>query len=85
MAAGTLQQALIKPETAIDHMPSATVKELKRRFAVQGQKLYWTDVNGHEQLKDLSLIRLFDEAGVFLGIYQLNKNKQLILPVKVFS
>lgn len=85
MADGTLEQVLIAPEQAIDYLPAAVVQNAKRKYAVQGQKLYWTDVTGHQQLDDGSLVRIFDEAGIFLGIFQLDKKQHVIVPIKVFS
>lgn len=85
MQEGTLEQVLIEPELAIDHIPAAVVKEAKRKYALQGQKLYWTDLTGHHELEDESLIRVFDEAAIFLGIFQLDKKQHQIVPVKVFS
>jgi len=85
MQLGTLEQKLISPAQAIDHIPAATVKSIKRKYAIQGQKLYWSDINGHEELEDGSIIRVFDESGVFLGIFQLDKKQHVVLPIKVFS
>lgn len=85
MQLGTLEQKLISPAQAIDHIPAATVKSIKRKYAIQGQKLYWSDINGHQELEDGSIIRVFDESGVFLGIFQLDKKQHLVLPIKVFS
>jgi len=85
MASGTIDEVLIDPAQAIDHIPATVVKEHKRKYAIQGQKLYWTDVTGHQELDDHSLIRVLDEAGNFLGIFQLNKKGHLIVPIKVFS
>lgn len=85
MRNGTLEPLLVAPEKAIDHLPAATVKSIKRKYAIQGQKLYWTDVTGHQLLDDHSLIRVFDEEDVFLGIFELDKEHHLIKPIKVFS
>lgn len=82
---GTLEKMLVASEQAIDHIPKATVKNEKRRYAIQGQKLYWTDVTGHELLEDQSLVRVFDEENVFLGVFELDKKHHLVKPIKVFS
>jgi len=82
---GTLEQLLVAPELAIDHLPATTVKSIKRRYAIQGQKLYWTDITGHQLLADHSLVRVFDEEDVFLGVFELDKQNHLVKPIKVFS
>ncbi|MFC6331120.1 tRNA pseudouridine(55) synthase TruB [Paenibacillus septentrionalis] len=85
MREGTISEVLVAPEQAIDHIPSATVKAIKRKYAIQGQRLYWTDLSGHQELEDHALVRVFDEEGIFLGIFQLDKNQHAVLPIKVFS
>lgn len=85
MQNGTIEQVLIRPDQAIDHIPATIVKAIKRKYAIQGQKLYWSDISGHEELEDGSIVRVFDEAGVFLGIFQLDKKQHIVLPIKVFS
>lgn len=82
---GTLENMLVASEQAIDHIPMAIVKNEKRRYAIQGQKLYWTDVTGHQLLEDQSLVRVFDEENVFLGVFELDKKNHLVKPIKVFS
>lgn len=81
----TIDSKLVAPHQAIDHMPAAIVKSAKRKYAIQGQKLYWTDVTGHQQLEDHSLIRVFDEENIFLGIFELDRDQHLVKPIKVFS
>jgi len=85
MQRGTIEQILVSPAQAIDHIPATTVKEVKRKYAIQGQKLYWSDINGHQELEDGSIVRVFDEDGIFLGIFQLDKKHNIVLPIKVFS
>jgi len=82
---GELSAKLISSADAVDHLPKCIVKSNKRIFALQGQKLYWSDVTGHSMLEDKSLIRLFDEEDLFIGIFEIDAEKNLVKPIKVFS
>ncbi|MNB64126.1 tRNA pseudouridine synthase B [compost metagenome] len=79
---GTLQQFLIPADEAISHMPAFTVSDEKRAAALQGQRLSAKVVNPEVQEK--GPIRLYDQTGVFLGIYEREETGS-IAPVKVFS
>lgn len=82
---GKLATKLISPSDAVDHLPKVIVKSNKRIFALQGQKLYWSDVIGHSMLEDKSLIRLFDEEDLFIGIFEIDAKQNVVKPIKVFS
>ena len=85
MEAGELEEHLLPAEVAINHLPSLVVKESKKRFALQGQKLYWSDCKGHESLLEDEIVRIYDEEHNFIGIFQLSQQDKLIKPIKVFS
>lgn len=85
MEANELTEHLLPAEVAISHLPELIVKANKTRFALQGQKLYWSDCKGHEQLVEDNIVRIYDEEHNFIGIFQLSQSEKLIKPIKVFS
>lgn len=82
---GNLAEHVLSSELAINHLPKLTVKSSKKRYALQGQKLYWTDCVGHEHLLVDEIVRLYDEEQQFIGIFELSQKEKLIKPIKVFS
>jgi len=80
-----LSEHLLPAEVAINHLPKVIVKSNKKRYALQGQKLYWTDCIGHEHLLVNEIVRIYDEEHNFIGIFELEQKLQLIKPIKVFS
>lgn len=80
-----LANYLLPAEVAINHLPKLIVKTNKIRFALQGQKLYWSDCSGHEHLLVDEIVRIYDEEHNFVGIFKLDQKNKLIVPIKVFS
>lgn len=85
MQAGTLEEKLLPAEIAINHLPAIFVVSKKKRFALQGQKLYWSDCKGHTELEHEAKVRIYDEDNQFIGIFEIDQKEKLIVPVKVFS
>ncbi|WP_174806308.1 tRNA pseudouridine(55) synthase TruB [Paenibacillus chibensis] len=82
MQAGELQKHLIPVDHAIRHLPAHTVSEEKAAAAVQGQRLSSRAVA--PEVHTPGCIRLYNSAGLFLGIFEKQEETGAIAPVKVF-
>lgn len=82
MQTGELQSRLIKVDHAIRHLPAHTVADDKAAAALQGQRLSGRAVS--PEVKTAGHIRLYNSAGVFLGIFEKQEETGAIAPVKVF-
>ncbi|MGN7356058.1 tRNA pseudouridine(55) synthase TruB [Paenibacillus sp. SAF-054] len=79
---GDLQDRLIKVDHAVRHLPAHTVLEEKASAALQGQRL-----SGRAVVPEVAApgcIRLYNSAGLFLGIFEKQEDTGAIAPVKVF-
>ncbi|WP_339321299.1 tRNA pseudouridine(55) synthase TruB [Paenibacillus sp. FSL W8-0194] len=82
MQEGRLQEHLIQIDHAVRHLPAHTVADEKAAAALQGQRLSGRAVSPEVQTS--GCIRLYDSAGVFLGIFEKQEESGAIAPVKVF-
>ncbi|GIO66872.1 tRNA pseudouridine(55) synthase TruB [Paenibacillus cookii] len=82
MQEGSLQEHLIQIDHAVRHLPAHTVADDKAAAALQGQRLSGRAVS--PEVRTSGCIRLYDSAGVFLGIFEKQEESGAIAPVKVF-
>lgn len=82
-----LSERLISADAAISHMPQAEVAADIGLQALQGRKIALSHAQSPSALNwnDEELIRLYNETGVFLGIFQVDTDAELLKPIKVFS
>lgn len=83
---GELHQHLIPADQAITHLISAVVPASIGRLALQGQRVSLTHADwGNEKHEDGQLLRLYNDEGSFLGIFQVDLRVAVFKAVKVFS
>lgn len=83
---GELQEHLIAADEAISHMASAEVEASIGLMALQGRKIALSLAKHSEgERQDGELIRMYNESGAFLGIFQIDASAAVYKPVKVFT
>ncbi|MBJ6363424.1 tRNA pseudouridine(55) synthase TruB [Paenibacillus sp. GCM10012307] len=80
---GTIGDRLLPADRALAHMPAFTVDSSSGDRLLQGQKVK-LDVLLPVALEH-GLCRLYNESGLFLGIFQTIPEDGIVKPVKVFS
>ncbi|WP_028550470.1 tRNA pseudouridine(55) synthase TruB [Paenibacillus sp. UNC451MF] len=83
---GGLSDKLIPAETALAHMPTVRLSEGQTRKALLGQKLTLTP-SEQTALMDAAELNyaVYSESSRFVGIFQWDRDKRELQPVKVFS
>lgn len=84
--AGKLNNHLIPADEAITHLERASVPESIGRLALMGQKVGLAHSGIHlDIMQNEQLVRLYNEHGSFLGIFQIDFGSAVFKPIKVFS
>jgi tRNA pseudouridine55 synthase len=84
-ASGELEAKLLPADAALDHLPRVAVDARTARHAFQGKQIPMDSVQ-HIQPSDLhGLIRLYEEDGMFLGLFELDSDTGMLKAVKVFT
>ncbi|RXZ76915.1 tRNA pseudouridine(55) synthase TruB [Paenibacillaceae bacterium] len=80
---GKLQDHLLAPDAVLGHLERVVVSNNTALLAMQGQKI--SLASAYEAPEKDGLLRLYNENGVFAGIFQADIPAGVIRPVKVFS
>ena len=84
--ADQLTNHLIAADDAITHIPEAIVDDKTGERALQGQKVRLHAVNLQQSsCESGQLIRLYNRSQLFLGIFEVDTDNNILKPVKVFS
>ncbi|TYP77607.1 tRNA pseudouridine(55) synthase TruB [Paenibacillus methanolicus] len=85
-ASGGIADKLIPADAPLDYMPRGDVGEITARNALQGKRIAFKYVRIEEAaLRESSLIRLYGNDGMFLGVYEPDAENETLKPVKVFT
>ncbi|CAM4242341.1 tRNA pseudouridine(55) synthase TruB [Paenibacillus tarimensis] len=84
---GELSARLIPSDQALGYLSKAVTDSDYARRATQGQKIPLTAVHIEEDAlgQDNARLRLYDEEGNFVGLFEADRSAGLLLPIKVFS
>lgn len=80
---GEIEKHLLPMETAISHLQIAHVNEATAGMALRGQKIPLSLIP--EPINGESLVRLYSENDLFIGIFEVDEQTSLLKAVKVFS
>ncbi|HEX7057856.1 MAG TPA: tRNA pseudouridine(55) synthase TruB [Bacilli bacterium] len=81
--AGAAQTITVPPDQAIGHMPAVMVRQTHAAKALSGQKISFSACS--KVPNGSVLVRLYDEANTFLGVFQTSPGDSCMQPVKVFQ
>ncbi|MFX3632963.1 MAG: tRNA pseudouridine(55) synthase TruB [Candidatus Pristimantibacillus sp.] len=80
---GEIEKHLLPMETAISHLQMARVNEATAGMALRGQKIPLNLIS--EPINSGSLVRLYSDNDLFIGIFEVDEQASLLKAVKVFS
>ena len=81
---GRLSEYLIPLDRAIAHLPAFTVSQRAAEHAVQGKPVYWKAADRMPSQAE-QIVRLYAPDGLFLGIFQTDRENECFRPEKVFA
>ena len=81
---GTLTEALIPADEAVSFIPKLVIEQSLACRAAQGQRIRLQLQERIDTWSTDALVRLYDERGLFYGIYSLPAELSVLQPVKVF-
>lgn len=81
---GRLQERLIPSDRAIAHLPCVKLPDHLAVQASQGRFIHLSSASESLQDQDGKTVRVYDTADRFIGLFQWEKTKQMLLPRKVF-
>ncbi|WP_166237887.1 tRNA pseudouridine(55) synthase TruB [Paenibacillus turpanensis] len=84
-AEGKLTEKLISADQALPHITQVKVNETLTRMALQGRALVSIDQPALQSLENGSIVRLYNEEQLFLGIFAWEASDRMLTPVKVFN
>ncbi|QYR24172.1 tRNA pseudouridine(55) synthase TruB [Paenibacillus sp. sptzw28] len=84
-ASGELEAKLLPADAALDHLPRAAVDARMALHAFQGKQIPLDNVQHLQPFELHALIRLYEENGMFLGLFQVDADTGMLKAVKVFT
>ncbi|EFM13106.1 tRNA pseudouridine synthase B [Paenibacillus curdlanolyticus YK9] len=82
---GQLQAQLLPSDAALTHMTKLVTDRQSAVVALQGRKLPAHRVTGLTEALPDEPVRLYDEDGRFLGVFEWDRALNLLKPIKVFN
>jgi len=82
---GALPSRLLPADRALTHMPEVTAIGKAAEMALQGRKIAADKLPDLQSLLPNEPVRMYDNNGRFLGVFEWNDENRLLSPVKVFN
>ncbi|MFC3250597.1 tRNA pseudouridine(55) synthase TruB [Paenibacillus sepulcri] len=84
-AAGELESKLLPADSALSHLPSGSVNAATAQYAFQGKRIPLQNIQALQRIDDQSLVCLYRDDGLFLGLFEADKDTGSLKAVKVFT
>lgn len=82
-AEGTLDEHIVPIDAVFEEYPAVSTKPEFDRLVHNGNPCYLNQIAGNRKMED-GLFRVYDSAGQFIGVYEVDGESRMLKPRKVF-